>query len=132
MTDLDAARPPRKRKTIPVAVQAQKQATESLFKGLDRFGLAPILLIGLAYIGHTQVIVPIANAYAKMVEAVAENNRLLREAIDKNNKEDGERVLLISKAEDEIRKLSEENRELNQQILALLGEIVATMRAKSQ
>jgi hypothetical protein len=95
----------------------QKQATDSLFKGLDRFGLAPILLMGLAYVGHTQVVQPIAAAYANMVAKVAENNELLKTAVERNNAEDTERVAAISAAQALNKALAEENRALNTRIL---------------
>ena len=124
MTDgnLDAARPARRRRP-PTRATVQKQATDSLFKGLDRFGLAPILLIGLAYIGHTQVVQPIAAAYAHMVETVAENNRLLKEAIEQNNREDAQRVQAISAAQAANKVLAEENRALNNRILEVLDRV---------
>ena len=86
-------------------------------KALDRFGLAPILLLGLAYVGHTQVIQPIAAAYANMVQKVGENNELLRNAVDSNNKEDEVRVKAISAAQALNQQLAEANKELNQKIL---------------
>lgn len=130
----DSARPAgRKRPAKPAAatarVVAPPRSTETLFSGLDRFGLAPILLLALAYLGHTQVVVPIAVAYAKMVDTVGDTNRLLRESIEKNNREDGERVATIAVAQAENRRLSEENRELNARILSRLDELQAIISA---
>jgi hypothetical protein len=131
--NLDAARPARRRRP-PTRAQAtvQKQATDSLFKGLDRFGLAPVLLIGLAYIGHTQVVQPIAAAYAHMVETVAENNRLLKEAVEQNSREDAERVLAISAAQAANRALAEENRALNNRILEVLDRMERAVRGREE
>ena len=118
-TPTDIARPARRRTRAPTRAQAsvQKQATDTAMKALDRFGLAPILLLGLAYVGHTQVIQPIAAAYANMVQKVGENNELLRNAVDSNNKEDEVRVKAISAAQALNQQLAEANKELNQKIL---------------
>jgi hypothetical protein len=96
---------------------SQKTATESLYRGLDRFGLAPILLIFGAYIGHTQVVQPIAAAYSKMVAQVGDTNDMLRKAVEQNNREDSERVVAITTAQEMNRRLLEENRALNNKIL---------------
>ena len=113
----EASRPARRKPTRRPPASVQKQATDSLFKGLDRFGLAPILLMGLAYVGHTQVVQPIAAAYANMVAKVGENNELLKSAVEKNNAEDTERVAAISAAQALNKALAEENRALNTRIL---------------
>lgn len=91
-----------------------------------------MLLLGLAYFGHTQILVPLAAAYSSVISKVGENNEMLRKAIDQNNKEYGERVALLAKAEAEIKQVSEENRELNQKILATLGELMAVVRANDK
>jgi hypothetical protein len=104
---------------MPASVQ--KQATDTIFKGLDRFGLAPIMLLGLAYVVHTQVIQPIAAAYASMVSKVAENNELLKSAVEKNNAEDTERVAAITAAQALNQRLAEENRALNTRILEAIA-----------
>jgi hypothetical protein len=113
----EASRPARRKTTRRQPASIQKQATDSLFKGLDRFGLAPILLLGLAYVGHTQVIQPIAAAYASMVAKVGENNELLKTAVERNNAEDAERVAAISAAQALNQSLAEANRALNTKIL---------------
>lgn len=125
----DAARPARRRKARP-ASSIQRQATDSLFKGLDRFGLAPVLLLALGYFGHTQVVQPIAAAYARMVSDVAENNRLLKQAVEDNNRDDGQRVAVITEAQQLNRKLAEENRELNARILAKLDAVLEALKAQ--
>jgi hypothetical protein len=116
-SNTEAARPARRRSPARRPASVQKAATDSLFKGLDRFGLAPIMLLGLAYVGHTQVIQPIAAAYANMVAKVAENNELLKAAVERNNAEDTERVADITAAQALNKQLAEENRALNTKIL---------------
>ena len=118
----DAARPARRRRTRPAT--AQRQATDSLFKGLDRFGLAPVLLLAVGYVGHTQVVQPIAAAYARMVSDVAENNKLIKQAVEDNNRDDTARVLAITEAQRLNRALAEENRALNTTILAKLEAVL--------
>jgi hypothetical protein len=119
---------PAKRRSYRRPESVQKAATDSLFKGLDRFGLAPILLLGLAYIGHTQVVQPIAAAYAKMVADVAENNKLLKEAVENNNDEDTERVAAITAAQALNKSLAEENKALNTRILEAISNADAARR----
>ena len=117
-TPADAARPARRRRSPPRAASVQKQATDSLFKGLDRFGLAPILLLAGAYVVQTSVIQPIAKSYSTMVDKVGDTNTLLRDAVERNNKEDGERVAAISAAQALNQSIANENRSLNERILA--------------
>ena len=121
-SNTEAARPARRR-SYRRSDSVQKAATDSLFKGLDRFGLAPVLLLGLAYIGHTQVVVPLATAYANVVAKVGENNEMLRKAIETNDKEDGERVAVIAAAQAILKELAETNRGLNEKILQSLQRI---------
>jgi formiminotetrahydrofolate cyclodeaminase len=99
----------------------QKQATDSLFKGLDRFGLAPVLLLGLAYVGHTTVVQPIAKSYSAMVDKVTETNAIIKDEITKNNLEDTQRVAAISAAQTLNQQLAEENRALNTRIIEALA-----------
>lgn len=130
----DPARPSKRKRPTPSRpasaweVVKSSRESETIFKGLDRFGLAPILLLALAYVGHTQVVVPIAVAYARMVDTVGDTNRLLRESIETNNREDGERVALLQAAQAENRRLNEENRELNTRILKQLDELRAALK----
>lgn len=105
----DAARPARRRSRRNAAA---RRTTDSLYRGLDRFGLAPVLLIGFAYIVHTQVVMPIADSYAKMVQSVAEANKLL------------------AAASEEIRTLSQGNQSLNTKILTRLDELENAIRGK--
>ena len=118
-SNLEASRPKARRPRQ--SSTPQKQATDTLFKGLDRFGLAPILLIALAYLGHTQIVQPIATAYMKMVAQVGDTNEMLRREIEKNNLDDMERVAAISAAQSLNQKLAETNRELNLQIIQALS-----------
>jgi hypothetical protein len=118
-SSLEASRPKARRPRQPAT--PQKQATDTLFKGLDRFGLAPILLMALAYLGHTQVVQPIATAYMKMVAQVGDTNEMLRKEIETNNRDDMERVAAISAAQSLNQQLAETNRELNTQILQALA-----------
>jgi hypothetical protein len=106
----------------------QKQATDSLFKGLDRFGLAPILLLAGAYVVQTSVIQPIAKSYSTMVDKVGDTNAMLRDAVERNNKEDSERVAAISAAQALNQAIANENRALNERILAATGEAAAERR----
>ena len=124
----DASRPARRRPRRQSA-KAQKDATDTLYKGLDRFGLAPVLLLAIAYFGHTQVIQPIASAYAKMVDEVGSTNRLLKESIDKNNQEDAERVAAIREAQELNRRLAEENRALNTKIIEAINSAATDRRS---
>jgi hypothetical protein len=64
-----------------------------------------------------------------MVDTVGDTNRLLREAIERNNREDGERVKEISEAQAGNRRVAEENRELNTRILKRLDELQAAISA---
>jgi len=118
-SSLEASRPS-PRRTRKSSQSAQKQATDTIFKGLDRFGLAPILLLALVYLGHTQVVQPIATAYVKMVSQVGDTNEMLKKAIEQNNKEDMERVAVISAAQALNQSLAEQNRDLNTRILEAL------------
>jgi hypothetical protein len=117
----EAARPARRRSPPRRPASIQKQATDSLFKGLDRFGLAPIMLMGLAYITYTSVLQPIAKSYSAMVERVSETNAIIKDEITKNNLEDSSRVAAISAAQTLNQKLAEENRELNTRILEAIA-----------
>jgi hypothetical protein len=106
----------------------QKQATDSLFKGLDRFGLAPILLLAGAYVVQTSVIQPIAKSYSAMVDKVGDTNALLREAVERNNAEDAQRVAAISAAQALNQSLAQENRALNEKILGATADAAAERR----
>lgn len=127
-SNLESSRPAKRRPARRPPASIRKQATDTLYRGLDRFGLAPVLLLGLAYIGHTQVVQPIAAAYANMVQKVGENNELLKAAVEKNNAEDAERVAAITAAQALNRQLAEENRALNTKILEGIANADAARR----
>ena len=127
-TPADAARPARRKRSPVRTASVQKQATDSLFKGLDRFGLAPVLLLAGAYVVQTSVVQPIAKSYSQMVDKVGETNAMLREAVERNNKEDAERVSQISAAQALNQSIANENRALNERILAATGEAAAERR----
>ena len=127
-SNTEAARPARRRSTRRAPASMQKQATDSLFKGLDRFGLAPILLLAGAYVVQTSVIQPIAKSYSTMVDKVGDTNTMLRDAVERNNKEDSERVAAISAAQALNQAIANENRALNERILAATGEAAAERR----
>ena len=97
-------------------------------KALDRFGLAPILLLGLAYVGHTTVVQPIAKSYSQMVDKVTETNAIIKDEITKNNLEDAQRVNAISAAQALNQSIANENRALNEKILAATSEAAAERR----
>jgi hypothetical protein len=124
--NLEASRPKARRPRQPAS--AQKQAADTLYRGLDRFGLAPILLLALAYLGHTQVVQPIASAYMRMVAQVGDTNEMMRKAVEENNREDMERVAAISAAQALNQQLAEENRALNTRILEALATADAARR----
>jgi hypothetical protein len=121
-SNLEASRPTRRRAPARRPASIQKQATDSLFKGLDRFGIAPIMLMGLAYVTYTSVLQPIAKSYSAMVERVTETNAIIKDEITKNNLEDSSRVAAISAAQTLNQKLAEENRELNTRILQAIAK----------
>ena len=118
----EASRPARRKRSPSRPASVQKQATDSLFKGLDRFGLAPILLLAGAYVVQTSVIQPIAKSYSSMVDKVGDTNAMLREAVERNNKEDAERVAAISAAQALNQQLAETNKELNNRILEAISK----------
>jgi len=124
----EAARPARRRTTRRPAASVQKQASESIYRAWDRFGIAPVLLLGLAWFGHREVVVPLATAYSEMVNRVSENNTLLKTAVEKNDEEDGRRVEMITAAIATIRQIAEENRTLNNRILEGIANADAARR----
>ena len=122
MTDTpsDIARPAKRsrpRATTRVQASVQRQAADQLYRGLDRFGIAPVLLLGLAYVTYTSVLQPIAKSYSLMIERVSETNSIIKDEITKNNLEDTQRVAAITAAQTLNQQLAEANRELNNKIL---------------
>lgn len=69
---------------------------------VERLGLSTVLLLGGAYVGYQSVIKPLADSYRQMVDDVAETNKLIQEEIKNNDREDGERVAVITKRLDEL------------------------------
>ena len=119
----EASRPARRKPaTRRPPASIQKQATDSLYRGLDRFGLAPVMLLGLAYVTYTSVVQPIAHSYSAMVDKVGETNAIIKDEITKNNLEDTQRVAAISAAQTLNQQLAEENRALNTKILEAIGK----------
>jgi hypothetical protein len=86
------------------------------------------MLLGLAYVTYSSVLQPLAKSYSSVVEKVGQTNDLLREAVELNNKEDAERVLQISAAQALNQKLAEDNKALNERILAATSEAAAERR----
>ena len=88
-----------------------KQNASIVTELVERLGLSTVLLLGAVYFGYQSIIRPIADSYQKMVADVAETNKLLQEEIKDNDREDGERVQLITaqmaKLEAKIDKLLE-------------------------
>jgi predicted P-loop ATPase len=90
------------------------------------------LLLGLAYIGHTQVVVPLAKAYSDVITKVGENNELLRNSVERNNQEDSERVAAITAAQTLNQNIANENKALNERILAAIAAANEERRAIHQ
>ena len=102
--NLDAARPkPRARRKAPASVQ--RQATDTIFKGLDRFGLAPVVLLVGGWWAASKVLEPLMAEYREAVRAIAETNKLLKDEITSNDAEDGRRVEAITNLQNENRAL---------------------------
>jgi len=83
----------------------QKQATDTIFKGLDRFGLAPVVLLVGGWWAASKVLEPLMAEYREAVRAIAETNKLLKEEITSNDAEDGRRVEAITNLQNENRAL---------------------------
>lgn len=73
-----------------------KESASIVTELVERLGLSTVLLLGAVYFGYQSIIRPIADSYQRMVDDVAETNKLLQEEIKDNDREDGERVQLIS------------------------------------
>ena len=88
-----------------------KESASIVTELVERLGLSTVLLLGAVYFGYQSIIRPIADSYQRMVDDVAETNKLLQEEIKDNDREDGERVQLIvthmSKLEEKIDRLLE-------------------------
>jgi len=83
----------------------QRQATDQLMRGLDRFGLAPVVLLVGGWWAASKVPEPLMAEYREAVRAIAETNKLLKEEITSNDAEDGRRVEAITNLQNENRAL---------------------------
>ena len=101
----EAARPSRRRPRQRAGQTLQRQATDSLFKGLDRFGLAPVLLLVGCWWAASKVLEPLVTEYRQAIRDIDETNKLLKEEIGRNNAEDGQRVEAITNLQNENRAL---------------------------
>ena len=104
-TPTDIARPAKRRTTRRAPASVQKQTTDSLFKGLDRFGLAPVLLLVGGWWAASKVLEPLVTEYREAIRDIDETNKLLKEEISRNNTEDGQRVQAITNLQNENRAL---------------------------
>ena len=90
---------------------SDKESASIVTELVERLGLSTVLLLAAVYFGYQSIIRPIADSYQRMVDDVAETNKLLQEEIKVNDREDGERVQLIvthmSKLEEKIDRLLE-------------------------
>jgi hypothetical protein len=102
-SNLEASRPKARRPRKAASVQ--QQATETLFKGLDRFGLAPILLLVAGWWAATKVLEPLFTEYREAIKSISETNRLLKDEVASNDAEDGLRVEAITTLQNEHRAL---------------------------
>ena len=73
-----------------------KESASIVTELVERLGLSTVLLLGAVYFGYQTIIQPLADSYRQMVKDVSETNKLLQEEIKNNDREDGERVQLIS------------------------------------
>jgi hypothetical protein len=102
--NLEAARP-RARRPRKASASVQKQATDTIFKGLDRFGLAPIVLLVGGWWAASKIIEPLIAEYREAIRTISETNRLLKDEITQNDAEDGRRVEAITNLQNENRAL---------------------------
>lgn len=98
-SNLEAARPRRR----PARQPAMPATTDTIYKGLDRFGLAPIIvLVGGWWISQS-VLAPLIQEYREAIRDIDETNELLKDEIARNNREDDQRVEKITGAMLELR-----------------------------
>ena len=107
MSEPDPARPAARsrpaRRRQPASVQ--KQATDTIFKGIDRLGLAPVMLLVGGWWAASKVLEPMIAEYREAIRDIDETNKLLKEEIGNNNAEDGQRVEAITNLQNENRAL---------------------------
>lgn len=122
----DPARPKSAAQRRPKKQASGEMLTASGFiiDVLERHGVSTILLLGLAYVAHTELITPIAAAYKKTVEQVGANAEIIKEGLERESRLDDERVRQLTKAQDslgaimrDIERVADENRTLNRLIL---------------
>ena len=73
-----------------------KESASIVTELVERLGLSTVLLLGAVYFGYQTIIQPLADSYRQMVKDVSETNNLLQVELMNNDREDGERVQLIS------------------------------------
>jgi hypothetical protein len=100
----EASRPARRRTRRPPA-SVQKQASDTIFKGIDRLGLAPVMLLVGGWWAASKVLEPLITEYRDAIRAISETNRLLKDEVTQNDAEDNRRVELITGLQGENRAL---------------------------
>ena len=105
----------------------QGSSTEVLYRGLERVGLAPLLLVALSYFVYRDLLHPLAESYRKLVDTTAENSQLIREEIQKGNQVDAERVLFFKARGEETQAILTENRQAIKGIDAKLDQILGKL-----
>ena len=104
-TPTDIARPAKRRTTRRPPASVQKQATDTIFKGIDRLGLAPVMLLVGGWWAASKVLEPMITEYREAIRDIDETNKLLKEEISRNNDQDGQRVEAITNLQNENRAL---------------------------
>jgi hypothetical protein len=79
---------------------------------IERLGLPTVLLVGIGFFGYRGVVEPMAKTYREVIAQVGETNNLLRQEVESNDREDGERVKLLAERLDRIEKKIDELKEL--------------------
>ena len=102
--NVDAARP-KARRPRKASASVQKQATDSAYRALDRFGLAPVVLLVGGWWAASKVLEPMLSEYREAIRTISETNRLLKDEITQNDAEDGRRVEAITNLQNENRAL---------------------------
>ena len=123
-SNLEAARPKPSRRRPSTATTAKRTATDTIFKGLDRFGLAPVLVLLVGWWAASKVLEPLLAEYRDAVRAISETNKLLKDEVASNDVEDCRRVEAITK-------LQNENRALLVTIQEQLKTIEATVKGSN-
>ena len=103
---------------------APQGSTDALYRGLERFGLAPFLLLALSWFVYRDLLHPLAESYRHLVDTTAENSKLIREEIQKSNEVDAERVVFFKQRGEETQAILTENRQAIRDIDAKLTKIL--------